>query len=204
MNKINTNYIKVILITLVVCGILLLCKILNVHILNPAMDIRSDNFDYQSFATNLSDQAPALVPHDVSESCANYVVSNVKEYSLNIGEQLAKDSRYSNDDKYYIVQVIAEWIFHKSVDLCHSDIPEKYWNDGLQEVSTEIFSTLEETKSKHTEGAEELNKVEETVNKTFNNYIDNLAKQGRISKESAQHTKTLSNIDDYSGLQNEQ
>lgn len=38
-----------------------------------------------------------------------------------------------------ITQIIAEWSFHKSVDLIRSGIPQQYWDPIMQKIAYTIF-----------------------------------------------------------------
>ena len=85
-------------------------------------------FNYQEFAQNLTQQAVELVPKDFSDPEKQYVVNTLLNFSALAGEALYNDteSNFTADQAMMITQIIAEWAFHKSVDLIRSKLPQEY------------------------------------------------------------------------------
>ena len=79
-------------------------------------------FNYQEFAQNLTAQAQELVPQDFSDPEKQYVVNTLLNFSTLAGEAIYndKESNFNADQAMMITQIIAEWSFHKSVDLIRS------------------------------------------------------------------------------------
>ena len=90
------------------------------------------NFDYETFAQNLAAQAKDLVPQDFTDAQKQYVINTLGNFSLLSGKALAEDPNlnFNEDQAITITQIIAEWSFHKSVDIIRSGIPQQYW-DGV-------------------------------------------------------------------------
>ena len=83
-------------------------------------------FDYEAFAQNLTQQAQEIVPQDFDQNQKQYVVNTLMNFSRLAGEALYndKESNFNADQAILITQIIAEWSFHKSVDLIRSGIDQ--------------------------------------------------------------------------------
>mgnify|MGYP006916095717 CR=1 FL=1 len=159
--------------------------------------VKSDGaFDYKNFAKHLSKQVPPLIPSDMTKEQGKFIQNNVEEYSLKTGEKLAEDKRYSNEEKAYMTQIVAEWMFHKSVDLSRSEIPAEHKDGILNKIAEDIITTLHETKAKNTEQTYEIIMVEGKVKESYNKCIDNLIKDNSITEDVGEKAKNLSNIDE--------
>ena len=84
-------------------------------------------FDYENFAQNLAAQAQNLVPDEFSPEEKQYVINTLGNFSLMAGKALAEDKNlpFDAETSTYITQIIAEWSFHKSVDIIRSGIPRR-------------------------------------------------------------------------------
>ena len=89
------------------------------------------DFDYKAFAEDLASQAGQLVPADFKQNEKEYVTTTLLNFATMAGEALYQDQDnlgFSAEQAAMITQIIAEWAFHKSVDLIRSGIPQQYWN----------------------------------------------------------------------------
>ena len=96
----------------------------------------TQNFDYEAFAQNLAAQAQDLVPADFDDSQKQYVINTLGNFSLLSGKTIAEDPNlnFNEDQAVTITQIIAEWSFHKSVDVIRSGIPQQYWDGIMQKL----------------------------------------------------------------------
>ena len=104
----------------------------------------TQNFDYEAFAQNLAAQAQDLVPADFDDSQKQYVINTLGNFSLLSGKTIAEDPNlnFNEDQAVTITQIIAEWSFHKSVDVIRSGIPQQYW-DGIMQKLHILFLKLQ-------------------------------------------------------------
>ena len=93
-------------------------------------------FDYKEFAKNLASQATELVPKDFDANQRAYITSTLLNFATLAGEALYNDeeSNFNADQAVMITQIIAEWSFHKSVDLVRSGIPQQYWDPIMKKL----------------------------------------------------------------------
>ena len=83
-------------------------------------------FEYKEFAQNLAQQALELIPKDFDDNQKNYVANTLLNFSAIAGQALYDEGKFNVDQAIMITQIIAEWSFHKSVDLVRSGIPQQY------------------------------------------------------------------------------
>ncbi|MBR3550185.1 MAG: hypothetical protein IKN90_08920, partial [Treponema sp.] len=50
----------------------------------------------------------------------------------------------SAEQAIFITQIIAEWSFHKSIDLVHSGINKDYWDSIMQKIAFTIFEVAKQ------------------------------------------------------------
>ena len=48
------------------------------------------------------------------------------------------------ENQCFYIQVIAEWSFHKSIDLVHSGILPQYWDSIMQKIAFTIFEVAKQ------------------------------------------------------------
>ena len=161
-------------------------------------------FNYEEFSNNMTQQAKDVIPEDISPPNANYLIDTIRKFTLLAGEVIENDSEFnfSLDDKVFVIQVLAEWTFHKCVDLARSDIPNKYWDSIMQKLAFTIYEICRQ--GRHREDVDKdalLNAVEYHVNKVWVECIDKLKNDNKIDNKCAKLAKTLSNIDDMAKLE---
>lgn len=159
--------------------------------------ITDDQFNYEEFAQKLVDQIPSLIPQDISEKHVKYIIDTAHNFIILAGESLVNDDtiKLTSEDAAYICQILAEWTFHKSVDLARSDIPNEYWDTILQKIAFTIFEITKHCYKNKIKHEELLDTVERHVIKTYNAAIDELLEENKIKKKTAKNAKKQSNID---------
>ena len=100
-----------------------------------------EGFDYKGFAQNLAQQALGLIPPEFNDAQKNYVANTLLNFSTVAGQALYDDESlgFDLDQAMMITQIIAEWSYHKSVDLVRSGIPQQYWDPIMQKIAYTIF-----------------------------------------------------------------
>lgn len=157
-----------------------------------------EGFDYQNFAQVLSSQAGDLVPADFTEFQKTYVVNTLNNFSTLAGEALYNDSSINIDmnQAMLIVQIIAEWSFHKSVDLIKAGIPQENWDMVMQKIAFTIFEIGKQTVIQGLPQDQILQIVEHHVQKSYSEALDELKKTGAIDDGLLDKAVHQSNIDE--------
>ncbi len=157
-----------------------------------------EGFDYKEFAELMSSQAGDLIPKDFNDMQKNYVVKTLSNFTLLAGEAIYNDEAlgFNAEQAIFVTQIIAEWAFHKSIDLVHSGIMPEHWDGIMQKIAFTIFEVAKQAIKKNIPQDQILQLIEHHVNKSYKEAIDNLEKRGVISSEISQKAMSQSNIDD--------
>ncbi|MCM1264859.1 MAG: hypothetical protein NC200_01550 [Candidatus Gastranaerophilales bacterium] len=156
-----------------------------------------EGFDYKEFAQMMSSQAGELVPPNFNEMQKNYVVKTLTNFTLLAGEAISNDAKlnFNADQAVFVTQIIAEWSFHKSIDLVHSGIMPEHWDGVMQKIAFTIFEIAKQAIQKNIPQDKTLQLIEHHVDKTYKEAIEDLEKRGIISSEISQQAASQSNID---------
>lgn len=165
-----------------------------------------EGFDYKEFAQMMSSQAGELVPANFNEMQKNYVVKTLTNFTLLAGEAISNDEKlnFNADQAVFVTQIIAEWSFHKSIDLVHSGIMPEHWDGVMQKIAFTIFEISKQAIQKNIPQDKTLQLIEHHVDKTYKEAIDDLEKRGIISNEISQKAANQSNIDEMAKQVQEQ
>ncbi len=163
-------------------------------------------FNYQEFAQNLTMQAQELVPQDFAPYEQQYVVNTLLNFSTLAGEALYndKESNFNADQAMMITQIIAEWSFHKSVDLIRAGIPQEFWDPIMQKIAFTIFEIAKQTFIQGLPQEQILQLIEHHVKKTYVDAIAELKDKGFIDQGLMEKASNQSNIDAMTQQMNEQ
>ncbi len=155
------------------------------------------DFDYESFAQNLAAQAQELVPPEFDDNQKQYVVNTLGNFALLSGKALAEDPslNFNADQAVTITQIIAEWSFHKSVDLVRSGIPQQYWDPVMQKIAYTIFEIAKQTFSQGLPNDKILELIEHHVKKSYLDAITELKNKGVIDEGLMEFAASQSNMD---------
>lgn len=154
------------------------------------------DFDYENFAQNLAAQAQDLVPAEFSDDEKQYVINTLGNFSLMAGKALAedKDLPFDAETSTYITQIIAEWSFHKSVDVIRSGIPRQNWDGIMRAIAYTIFEVAKQAFSQKMPNDQIIEVIEHQVNKTYMNAITELKDNGIITEELMEFAASQSNM----------
>ena len=156
------------------------------------------DFDYKGFAENLAAQAAELVPQEFKDEEKAYVINTLQNFATIAGEALYQDQDnmgFNADQASMITQIIAEWAFHKSVDLIRSGIPQQYWDPIMQKIAFTIFEITKQTFKQGLPQDQILQLVEHHVKKTYLDSIAELKEKGLIDEGLMEQAAAQSNID---------
>ena len=156
-----------------------------------------EGFDYKGFATSMAEQARSLVPADLKDFEKEYIVKTLDNFTRLAGEALYNDNslNLNADQAVFITQVIAEWSFHKSIDLVHSGILPEYWDSIMQKIAFTIFEIAKQAIQKNIPQDQVLQAIEHHVVKVYTQSIEELQQKGIISEEVKKQAESQSNID---------
>lgn len=156
-----------------------------------------EGFDYITFADELSSQAGELLPAEFQEFQKQYVINTIKNFATLAGEAISNDEQanFNAEQGMLITQIIAEWSFHKSIDVIKSGILPDYWDHVMQKVAFTIFEIAKQTISKGIPQDEVLQIVEHHVKKSYETVINELKDRNIIDQEVVDRALGQSNID---------
>lgn len=147
----------------------------------------------------MKSQAYQDIPSDIAEKDKQYVVSTIEEYVQIAGKALEADSiDYSEQQFKLSCQVIAEWTFHKAIDIIHAEIPPKSRDGLLQRIAFTVFEVTKQAYEKSCNNDELLNAVEYQVNKAYKSGLEQLLDNNEISQDLYNNALAYSNIDEMS------
>lgn len=154
-------------------------------------------FDYKEFAQNLALQAKDLVPPDFDENQKAYVTNTLLSFSTLAGEALYNDTElgFNAEQATMITQIIAEWSYHKSVDLVKSGLPQQYWDPVMQKIAFTIFEIAKQTFKQGLPQDQILQLIEHHVKKTYLEAISELKDKNLIDANLMEQASKQSNID---------
>ena len=156
-----------------------------------------EGFDYKGFAASMSEQAKELVPKELEDREKEYIVKTLGNFTLLAGEALYNDQQLNlnADQAVFITQIIAEWSFHKSIDLIHSGILPQYWESIMQKIAFTIFEVAKQAVIRKIPQDQLLQAVEHHVIKVYNQSIEELQQKGVIDEDTKNKAESQSNID---------
>ena len=162
----------------------------------------SDEFDYKEFANQLRFQIRGLISKKYSES-EIYVRDLVYKYSVRAGERVISENCKDNYLRSIVVQVIAEWVFHKTIDLIASGVPEELHETVLNNLYSDLYD-FEIKKLKQMEVLDVyspqreafLIKIEKIVNESFKKSLKELSDKNLIDKKIYNKAIKHSNMDE--------
>ena len=137
------------------------------------------DLEIKGFASNLKRQIEEIIPSDLSKDDRTYVLDTVYNFTILAGEFVAKEESLGQDEgKYYMFsQIVAEWTYHKCLDLVHSTISRDYWNEIIQKIAYTTFEVVKDGIINEIEQQVMLENLEKQVNKTWEEDIDELVKK---------------------------
>ncbi len=162
-------------------------------------------FDYKGFAAEmlrqlqeiLSQPGSAAVPDVVTDADKKFIIEIVKKFCLMSGEALYNDPnvKFNANQATLIVQFIAEWSFHKSIDMITGKVPPQFREVILQALAANIFNTAKLALIKNVPTETLVKLIEEKVNQVYAAELEKLVKKGVMSPQQGQAALSVSNLD---------
>ena len=157
----------------------------------------TEGFDYKTFANDLATQAQELIPAEFQPFQKTYVFNTIKNFASMSAEAVCNDPKlnFNIDQAMFLTQIIAEWSFHKSIDLIRSGILPDYWDAVMKKIAFTIFEIAKQTISQNVDQDEILKLVEHHVKKSYESAIEDLLKRNVIDADVQKRALGQSNID---------
>lgn len=159
----------------------------------------SEEYTSTQFAASMKVQSYDLMPKEFSEENKEYVANTLYEFTKLAFETLDnnKEYEYTYNDKIFISQVVAEWTFHKAIDLIKSNIPKEYWFEILEKSAFIIYETARNGIKQNIPQQSLLQDIEYYVNKTWKENIEEMYLKGAFDLDTKAKALNQSNIDDF-------
>ncbi|MFH0702806.1 MAG: hypothetical protein V2B14_04620 [bacterium] len=156
-----------------------------------------ENFDPKEFAKNLVQQAVGIIPKDLNENQKNFIIGKINHLCIEAGDFLnnSPNIKLNANQASTVIQFIAEWTFHKGIDLIRSEIPHEHWNNILNNIAQVIFNTATKTIVSGMDDDSIINQVEKEVAASFEWNLRELIKAGKLKEEDIPTILKQSNID---------
>ena len=153
---------------------------------------------YYDFIESLTSQINDLFPSDVNKLQQDYLLKNVKHCALLLASSLQTDEVFRRFGFQYhqtLIQIMAEWSFHKEIDLFRSGISAKYWKVVMQKIWYTMWEVMYACAKSEANEHVILSLVERYVNRTYNEAIEELKATNVIDDKIVEQAKEQSNID---------
>jgi len=152
-------------------------------------------FDYKGFAQSMYSQAQELVPPYIDAQGKEYICSTLLKFANIAGEALDNSGEFNADQAMFITQVIAEWTFHKSVDLVNSGIPRQFWDPTMQRIAMVIFEIAQNAQRQNVPPDHALAAIEQQVRNVYTECMEELKNKNLIDEGLLEKAVSQSNID---------
>ena len=155
-----------------------------------------EGFDHKQFANDLASQAVELVPKDFDDFQKDYVVKTLVNFAALAGEAISNDAEagFNAEQAILLTQIIAEWSFHKSVDLIRSGIQPEYWDGVMQKIAFTIFDIGKQSIKQNLPQDQILELIEHHVIQAYQAALDELQQRGIIDEELKEQAEKQNNL----------
>ena len=161
------------------------------------MDEKEIDKKYIDFIENLIGQIHPLLPKDVNKLQEDYLVSNIRKSAMLMASGIQDDEEFSRIDfeqQCFYIQIMAEWSFHKEIDLFRSGIPAKYWKVVMQKIWYAMWEVMYACVKNEAPETVVLSLVERFVNRTYRDAVEELKENEIIDEKTEEKAKEQSNI----------
>lgn len=161
------------------------------------MDEKEIDKKYIDFIENLIGQIQPLLPKDVNKLQEDYLVSNIRKSAMLMTSGIQDDEEFSRIDfeqQCFYIQIMAEWSFHKEIDLFRSGIPAKYWKVVMQKIWYAMWEVMYACVKNEAPETVVLSLVERFVNRTYRDAVEELKENEIIDEKTEEKAKEQSNI----------
>jgi ABC-type glycerol-3-phosphate transport system permease component len=161
------------------------------------MDDKAVDKKYTDFIEDLISQVTPLLPEDVNELQKNYLIQNMRKSANLMASSMVDNEEYQKldfDGQCFYIQIIAEWSFHKEIDLFRSGISPKYWKCVMNKIWYVMWEVMYACVKNDAPEATVLSLVEKFVNRAYFDAIEELKESSYIDDKVEEKAKEQSNI----------
>ena len=153
---------------------------------------------YLVYIDNLIKQISPELPEDVNELQKEYLINNIRRSTTLLARSMQEDKIFQTLDFFRqctLIQIMAEWSFHKEIDLFRSGIPAKYWKIVMQKIWYTMWEVMYACVQNNATDNVILSVVERYVTRTYNDAVEDLKNTKAINEETEVNAKIQSNIE---------
>lgn len=153
---------------------------------------------YTDFIEKIIEQITPLLPSDVNTLQKDYLVSNIRKSATLLASSMEEDDEFNKldfEEQCFYIQIMAEWSFHKEIDLFRSGIPPKYWKVVMQKIWFAMWEVMYACVKNDAPQEVVLSLVERFVNRTYRDSVEELKDSNIIDEETEEKAKEQSNIE---------
>ena len=153
---------------------------------------------YVKYIEGIISQMSSAFPEDTNKLQRDYLVQNIKKSSVLLAKSLQEEAVFQSLDfekHCTYIQIMAEWSFHKEIDLFRSGIPPKYWRIVMQKIWYTTWEVMYACVQNKAPDNVVLSVVERYVNRTYEDAVEELKNSNIISEETEEKAKRQSNIE---------
>lgn len=153
---------------------------------------------YVDYIESLIEGIVPLLPEDVNKLQQDYLENNIRHSAFLLASSMQTDTvfqRLTFEQQCVYIQIMAEWSFHKEIDLFRSGIPAKYWKIVMQKIWYTIWEVMYACIQNEAPENIVLDIVKRYVNRTYNDAVEELKDTNIIDDETEEKAKEQSNIE---------
>jgi len=160
-------------------------------------EFKNLSFNIDNFVSSMTSQSKDLVPSDVSQETSDYIISTMDSFLRMAYEAISNDNELNPTENDYILllQILAEWIFHKSVDISRAKLPSELWDNIMQRIAFCIFEIVKQAWKREVSNDVIVDAVAHHVDKCYKEGLQQLFDNKKITKEIFEVAIAESNID---------
>ena len=152
---------------------------------------------YSDFIEDMIEQVSSVLPEDINTLQVSYLKNNMRKSMTLMASSINDNEVFKKlefDDQCFYIQIIAEWSFHKEIDLFRSGISPKYWKVVMSKIWYVMWEVMYACAKNDAPHNTTLTLVERFVNRTYNEAIEELKEQDVIDTVTEIQAKEQSNI----------
>jgi len=153
---------------------------------------------YIIYIENLIKQITPELPADVNKLQQDYLINNIRRSTSLLARSMQEDKVFQTLDFFRqctLIQIMAEWSFHKEIDLFRSGIPAKYWKIVMQKIWYTMWEVMYACVQNGASDNVILSVIEKYVTKTYNAAVEELKNSNAINTATEENAKIQSNIE---------
>ena len=163
------------------------------------------DFKYKDFINKLRFKLVADCPVDFDKYWKDFVWDYVYKFSTETAKSLYDDSDVNNEACEIITQTVAEWTFHRVIDLIYAQIPADFIDIIIKKINSEIYEYLINKNRdnaltlEHYTMSDYISLTEIPVSKIYKDSVKELYDDKIIDYDTYKFAIMQSHYDNYSG-----